>query len=563
MLLRKKTICNVGVMFVVLASLLAGEGGNAKAEFIIERPVNLGPLINSDTGDGAPTLSADGLELFFTSLRSGGSGSADLWTATRSRIQDTWGLPINLGPTVNSSAWDEAPSISADGLSLFFDSPRPGGQGEYDLWLTTRASLSAPWEPPTNLGAAINSASSEFEPFITLDGLSLYFASDRPGGYGGYDLWVTHRATVSDSWLPPVNLGPTINTARGEGNPSVSASGLVLFLGDFHGPLPGGFGGSDIWVSMRMTTGDAWGAPINLGQTVNTSSYEHGANISADGSTLHFFSNRPGGQGDYDLWQSTIHPLVDFKGDYKIDIEDLIILIEHWGHNEPAFDMGPTPLGDGTVDRADLEVLMSYWGQELDDPNLLSHWKLDETEGEVAADKQGNCDADVVGGAIWQPKAGWVNGAIELDGVDDHLVTDFVIDPSKGPMSVFAWIKGGAPGQAIVSQGMPNPMFGSTWLGTDPDDGRLVTGHMYPIVPMLESDVVITDNQWHRVGLVWDGTLRHLYVDGEEVVSDPDKASHMPSPLGLHIGADSHLTEGSFWSGLIDDVRIYDRAVTP
>ena len=68
-------------------------------------------------------------------------------------------------------------------------------------------------------------------------------------------------------------------------------------------------------------------------------------------------------------------------------------------------------------------------------------------------------------------------------------------------------------------------------------------------------------NAWRRPG--GDGTLRHLYVDGEEVASDLEKAGHMTSNLGLHIGADSHLTEGSFWSGLIDDVRIYDRVVEP
>ena len=194
---------------------------------------------------------------------------------------------------------------------------------------------------------------------------------------------------------------------------------------------------------------------------------------------------------------------------------------------------------------------------------LLAHWALDETEGDIAYDSFALNDAAVRGNAIWQPEGGHINGALQLDGVDDYVQTDFIIDPSKGPLSVHAWIKGDTPGQAIVSQEMAIPTFNSVWLGTDPIDGRLVTSHMYPMVSQLESNVVITDNKWHHVGLVWDGTHRHLYVDDEEVAADEEPFKHLASSGGLHIGADSHLQPAAFWSGMIDDVRIYDWVVAP
>jgi len=260
------------------------------------------------------------------------------------------------------------------------------------------------------------------------------------------------------------------------------------------------------------------------------------------------------------VYELTVGPPPDLNSDDRVDIDDLIILIEHWGQNEPAYDMGPTPWGDGVIDATDLEVLMSHWGQ---DAHFIAHWKLDETGGDVAYDSVDENHAAVMGDPIWQRQSGHVNGAIQFDGVDDYVQTDFLIDPSKGPLSVYAWVKGDTPGQAIVSQEMAIPTFDSVWLGTDPIDGRLVTSHMYPMVSQLESNVVITDDQWHHVGLVWDGTHRYLYVDDEEVAVDEELFKHLASSRGLHIGADSHLQPGAFWSGMIDDVRIYDRAVEP
>ena len=190
---------------------------------------------------------------------------------------------------------------------------------------------------------------------------------------------MTKRASVSDPWEPPVNAGPIINSASHDIKPSLSADGLILL---FTSRRPGGYGGRDVWFASRTTINDPWGAPVNAGPSINTPNFDMFAELSADGSTLYFSSMRPGGPGNINIWQASVIPIVDFTGDYKVDIDDLLLLIEHWGQNEPAYDMGPA-LGrwrdrccrPGSVDE--------YWGQELYDPNLLAHWELDEAESTV------------------------------------------------------------------------------------------------------------------------------------------------------------------------------------
>jgi N-acetylneuraminic acid mutarotase len=258
--------------------------------------------------------------------------------------------------------------------------------------------------------------------------------------------------------------------------------------------------------------------------------------------------------------------VVDFNGDWKVDIEDLIVLIEHWGTDEPLCDIAPQPFGDGIVDALDLEVLMSHWGQEILDPALMSYWKLDETEGNIAYDSVDARDGVVIGEAMWQPEGGMVDGALQLDGIDDYVSTDFVLNPGDGPFSVFAWIKGGAPGQVILSQ-----ESGVNWLMADAVDGALKTdlrtpakpGRIFtPAGPPLICPTVVTDGDWHRVGFVRDGSDRILYADDIEVARDT--ATNLESASGgLYIGAGSDLEPGALWFGLIDDVRIYNRAVTP
>jgi sugar lactone lactonase YvrE len=260
-------------------------------------------------------------------------------------------------------------------------------------------------------------------------------------------------------------------------------------------------------------------------------------------------------------------PAVDFNGDEIVDIKDLLILIEYWGQDEPSVDIGPTPSGDGIVDVQDLEVLMSYWQQEVLPVSLLAYWKLDETEGDIAYDSAGENNAVLFGDVIWQPEGGQVDGSLAFDGTDDYLSTDFVLNPADGPFSVFAWIKEGAPGQVIISQ-TNGAGTGRSWLCTDLSDGKLMTdlrtlGRVGGL-PLI-SESVITDTGWHRIGFVWDGSYRALYIDGTEVAKDTELQANLESAYGggLYFGAGKNLDAASFFSGLIDDVRIYNRAITP
>ena len=270
----------------------------------------------------------------------------------------------------------------------------------------------------------------------------------------------------------------------------------------------------------------------------------------------------PNAEGAGLIAEAVLHALIglralpDFDGDAMVDFEDFARLAQSWLKNEPSLDIAPPPGGDGIVDYQDLVGLAQFW---LRDIGLVSHWKLDEVQGDTASDSAADHDGTLHGDPAWQPEGGIVAGALLFDGVDDYVSTPFVLNPTERAFSVFAWIKGGAPGQAIVAQ-----KDEANWLSTDPSGGYLMTGLKFPGRsggPML-SQTVITDNEWYRIGFVWDGSHRTLYVDDITVAEDTQDMLG-GSEAGLHIGTDKATGPGTFWSGLIDDVRVYNRAVSP
>jgi hypothetical protein len=294
-----------------------------------------------------------------------------------------------------------------------------------------------------NPAPAINGLGSVMQNCISADGLEMYITASGPGSLGGYDLCVGTRKSVTDPWGPAVNLGAPVNTPYNEMFPSLSADGLTLYFSDAWTwrnpptePRPGGMGGPDIWMTTRASRNDPWTTPVSLGAPIDT----------------------------------------------------------------PLYDVGPT----------------------------------------------------------WQPAGGKVGGALQFDGVDDFAAVAFVLSPAQGPFSVFAWVKGGVPGQVILSQ-----QAGVNWLMTAPN-GALMTElrDAGRSTKPLISPAIVTDGAWHRVGLVWDGKTRILYVDGTEAAKDT-QAGLVGSAGGLTIGAPAALTPGAFWSGLIDDLCIYDEVVKP
>jgi len=196
------------------------------------------------------------------------------------------------------------------------------------------------------------------------------------------------------------------------------------------------------------------------------------------------------------------------------------------------------------------------WSRDF---TFLAHWKLDETQGILASDSAGDYDGTLAGDPLWQPTAGRIGGAIQLDGLNDAITTPFVLDPSQGSFSIFLWVKDGAPGQTILAQAN-----GERWLLADPSTGALATSLKQTgrNGRDLISAAVVTDGQWHHVGLTWDGSVRTLYVDDLEVAGDT-QGSLGGATSGLQIGSGPKAEVGSFWSGLIDDVRIYTRALRP
>lgn len=203
--------------------------------------MNLGKPINTDDNEGAQTITADGKQLFFIGCnRKTGLGSCDIYRSLRNGKR--WGTPENLGSPVNSSKWESQPSISSDGKTLYFVSNRAGGLGGMDIWVTQLAP-NGEWSVPRNLGDVINTPYSEETPFIHPDGKTLYFTSDGHPGMGEKDIYVTRKDSLG-VWSTPKNLGYPINTWNDEQGLFVAASGENAY---FSSDRKGGYGKLDLY----------------------------------------------------------------------------------------------------------------------------------------------------------------------------------------------------------------------------------------------------------------------------------------------------------------------------
>jgi acyl-CoA thioesterase-1 len=254
--------------------------------------------------------------------------------------------------------------------------------------------------------------------------------------------------------------------------------------------------------------------------------------------------------------------LPDFDRDGVVNLMDFARLALLWRQNEASFDVAPLPNGDGLIDNRDLGGLVRFWMRY---PGIVAHWTFDETEGEAAHDSLGRLTGTAYGSPAWQPGEGRIGGALSFDGIDDYVSAGTPLNPGAGPFTVFVWVKGGRPGQVILSQSNKTGT-GEIWLGTDAATGavmtRLTDGSR--ITQPLVSNAVITDGAWHSLRLVWDGSGRHLLVGGQEVAADRRKLNPLrSSDADFCIGAGKDLEAGSFWGGLTDDLRVYGRAIMP
>jgi len=273
-------------------------------------PVNLGPVINSSFLDANAGLSSDAHTIYFVSARPGGLGGNDIWTSHRQCLSCDWEAPVNLGDPINSTAGEGAPTLSDDGRMLFFFSARPGGLGLADIYVSNRVSTGADgyvWGPLVNLGPDVNTAAAENGSYyVKVSGepnASLYF--NRPGQNGILDIYKVFLSNDGVPLGPAVRVPELSDPAGTDQKVSVRTDGHELFVSAIR---PGGFGTFDLYLYTRHDGNDAWSAPTHLGAPINTPSIESQPNLSRDGRTLIFTSDRPGGFGLQDLWMTTRMP---------------------------------------------------------------------------------------------------------------------------------------------------------------------------------------------------------------------------------------------------------------
>ncbi len=263
-------------------------------------PVNLGAPVNTSSGENRPFISDGDDQLFFTSGQTAGSqGANDLWVSRRADASEPWGAPVNLGPVVNSAGDDLAAFLTADGKQLYF--ARAGGCGDVDLWMARRHNKhqDTGWDTAVELGCTVSSAGKDADPFLVESGAedgTLYFLSDRDPA-NGFDVYRSSYDKKTGEFGPAVPV-PELNSPAVEFKIVIRPDGLEAFVGSAR---PGS-SGTDIWVSTLASQTDPWGPPVNLGPGINSAGADAPGSLSADGTTLYFQSNRPGGSGQGDVW---------------------------------------------------------------------------------------------------------------------------------------------------------------------------------------------------------------------------------------------------------------------
>jgi outer membrane protein OmpA-like peptidoglycan-associated protein len=271
------------------------------------KPVNLGPAINTDANEYFPCLTADNQTLLFTRLladrRSATGRQEDFFMSKKQN--GSWSRAAAIGLPINTANNEGAPTLSADGNILFFIACENvygygegrQGLGSCDIFRAER--MGDGWMQPENIGEPVNSRNWESQPSFSSDGKTLYFVSNRGGGY---NIWQT---TLEEDglWSEPVKLGPNINTDADESSVFIHPDNRTLYFSSNGHP---GMGGMDIFMSKPDSTGD-WGKPVNLGYPINTSGDDNCLSISSDGTTAFFASDREGGYGGLDIYSFELY----------------------------------------------------------------------------------------------------------------------------------------------------------------------------------------------------------------------------------------------------------------
>ena len=259
-------------------------------------PENLGPNVNSDADEYLPALSADGSTLIFTrSSNQEGSRNEDFYLSYHDT--DKWTFAESIGEPINTAQNEGAQCITADGKTLYFTAcSRSDSYGRCDLY--TSEFVDGYWSQPVNLGSNVNTENWESQPAISSDGRQLFFVSNRPGGIGKKDIWVTYKNNKGN-WTKAKNLGKDINTSKDDVSPFLHWDNQTLY---FSSKGYVGMGGFDVFLSRLNELGE-WGTVKNIGYPINSPSDENSLIVAKDGRTAYFASAYfKQGRTDLDLY---------------------------------------------------------------------------------------------------------------------------------------------------------------------------------------------------------------------------------------------------------------------
>ena len=300
---RRRLRVTGGLVAFVALTLLTSSATIASPRYAQwSEPQKVPGMINSAASENGPAISKDALTIYFTSTRPNGHGGEDVWVSYRATTASAWGAPVNLAP-LNTAINDRVPALSPDGHWMFF--ARGTSLATYDLWASYRSHTHDDfgpfgWQPPQPLTSLNTSTASETAPaYCEGDGgPQLYFASDRAGGGGDFDIYVASRQP-DGSWGDVMNVAD-VNTTSQEARPTLSHNcDEIIFHSDRRLRM-----NLDLYSARRDPATGHWSAPEPL-SSLNTAAQDGQPALSADGETLYFFSNRPNPLGTADLWVST------------------------------------------------------------------------------------------------------------------------------------------------------------------------------------------------------------------------------------------------------------------
>ena len=254
---------------------------------------NLGDSINSSAAEYFPSINfQDSLFIF---MRRANWQREDFYTS--SLTANGFSKAQLLNDTLNMPNKKGSASLSKDGNTLYYAADYPGmGYGRYDIYKVTKTTTG--WSAPKNAGRNINTDFWDSAPSISPDGQSLYFCSNRPDGYGGIDIYVSHK-NKQGFWEEAENMGPNINTAADEQTPFIHADNKTLY---FASSGWSGYGGSDLFVSRRDHNNN-WGTPTNLGYPINTYDNEGSISVASNGTEAYIASDRADSRGGLDIYK--------------------------------------------------------------------------------------------------------------------------------------------------------------------------------------------------------------------------------------------------------------------